>query len=161
VKVAVFSARNYDREFLSAANAARHEIHFFEPHLNETTASLAAGFGAVCVFVNDHVDAAVIAKLASLDIRLIALRCAGYNNVDLTAAKKHRITVVRVPGYSPFAVAEHTLGLMLALNRKLHRAYNRVREGNFALGGLLDSICTAKQPASSAPGKSEPWLPKF
>jgi D-lactate dehydrogenase len=137
VKVAVFSARNYDSEFLSAANAARHEIHFFEPHLNETTASLAAGFGAVCVFVNDHVDPAVIAKLASLDIRLIALRCAGYNNVDLTAAKKHRITVVRVPGYSPFAVAEHTLGLMLALNRKLHRAYNRVREGNFALGGLL------------------------
>jgi D-lactate dehydrogenase len=80
MKVAVFSARNYDREFLTTANAARHEIHFFEPHLNETTASLAARFGAVCVFVNDHVDAAVISKLASLDIRLIALRCAGYNN---------------------------------------------------------------------------------
>ena len=80
MKVAVFSARNYDREFLSTANAARHEIHFFEPHLIETTASLAAGFGAVCVFVNDHVNAAVITKLASLDIRLIALRCAGYNN---------------------------------------------------------------------------------
>jgi D-lactate dehydrogenase len=137
VKVAIFSAKRYDREFLSAANNSRHQLHFFEPHLNETTASLAAGFGAVCVFVNDHVNAAVIAKLASLDIRLIALRCAGYNNVDLTAAKKHRITVVRVPGYSPYAVAEHTLGLMLALNRKLHRAYNRVREGNFALDGLL------------------------
>jgi D-lactate dehydrogenase len=81
MKVAMFSAGNYDREFLSTANAARHEIHFFEPHLNETTASLAAGFGAVCVFVNDYVNAAVIAKLASLDIRLIALRCAGYNNV--------------------------------------------------------------------------------
>lgn len=80
MKVAVFSARNYDREFLTTANAARHEIHFFEPHLNETTASLAARFGAVCVFVNDHVDAAVISKLASLDIRLTALRCAGYNN---------------------------------------------------------------------------------
>ena len=88
MKVAVFSARNYDREFLSTANASRHEIYFFEPHLNETTASLAAGFGAVCVFVNDHVNAAVIAKLASLDIRLIALRCAGYNNIDVTAAKK-------------------------------------------------------------------------
>jgi D-lactate dehydrogenase len=137
MKVAIFSAKRYDREFLSAANNSRHQLHFFEPHLNETTASLAAGFGAVCVFVNDHVNAAVIAKLASLDIRLIALRCAGYNNVDLTAAKKHRITVVRVPGYSPYAVAEHTLGLMLALNRKLHRAYNRVREGNFALDGLL------------------------
>ena len=88
MKIAVFSAKKYDREFLSTANAARHEIHFFEPHLKETTASLAAGFGSVGVFVNDHVDAAVIAKLASLDIRLIALRCAGYNNVDLTAAKK-------------------------------------------------------------------------
>jgi D-lactate dehydrogenase len=137
MKIAVFSAKNYDREFLSAANAAHYEIQFFEPHLNETTASLAAGFSAVCVFVNDRVNAAVIAKLASLGIGLVALRCAGYNNVDLAAAKKHGITVVRVPGYSPYAVAEHTLGLMLALNRKLHRAYNRVREGNFALDGLL------------------------
>ncbi|HEU5246625.1 MAG TPA: 2-hydroxyacid dehydrogenase [Candidatus Udaeobacter sp.] len=137
MKVAVFSAKNYDREFLSATNAKRHEIHFFDAHLNEATASLAAGFSAVCVFVNDRIDAAVIAKLASLGIRLIALRCAGYNNVDLAAAKKHGITVVRVPAYSPYAVAEHTIGLMLALNRKLHRAYNRVREGNFALDGLL------------------------
>jgi D-lactate dehydrogenase len=137
MKVAIFSAKNYDREFLSAANAARHEIHFFEPHLNEETVGLAAGFGAVCVFVNDRVNAAVIARLASLGIRLVALRCAGYNNVDLPAAKKHGITVVRVPGYSPYAVAEHTVGLMLALNRKLHRAYNRVREGNLALDGLL------------------------
>ena len=137
MKIAVFSAKNYDREFLNAANAAHHEIHFFEPHLNEATVSLAAGFGAVCVFVNDRLDAAAIAKLASLEIRLIALRCAGYNNVDLKAAAKHGITVVRVPGYSPYSVAEHTIGLMLALNRKLHRAYNRVREGNFALDGLV------------------------
>jgi len=137
MKVAVFSAKNYDREFLSAANATRHEIHFFEPHLNEETVGLADNFGAVCVFVNDRINAAVIARLASLGIELVALRCAGYNNVDLAAAKKHRITVVRVPEYSPYAVAEHTLGLMLALNRKLHRAYNRVREGNFALDGLL------------------------
>jgi len=137
MKAAVFSAKNYDREFLSAANATRHEIHFFEPHLNEETVGLADDFGAVCVFVNDRVNAAVIARLASLGIELVALRCAGYNNVDLAAAKKHRITVVRVPEYSPYAVAEHTLGLMLALNRKLHRAYNRVREGNFALDGLL------------------------
>lgn len=137
MKVAVFSAKNYDREFLGAANASRHDIEFFEPRLTEATANLAAGFGAVCVFVNDRVDAAAIERLASLGVRLIALRCAGYNNVDLKSAVKHGITVVRVPGYSPYAVAEQTISLMLALNRKLHRAYNRVREGNFALDGLL------------------------
>ena len=135
VKVAIFSAKKYDREFLSAANASRHELRFFEPHLNEETVGLATGFEAVCVFVNDHVDAAVIGTLKSLGVRLIALRCAGYNNVDLAAAKKHGVTVVRVPAYSPHAVAEHTIALMLALNRKLHRAYNRLREGNFALDG--------------------------
>lgn len=137
MKVAVFSAKNYDHEFLNSANTSHHELRFFEPHLNAETAGLAAGFEAVCVFVNDRVDAVVISKLASLGIRLIALRCAGYNNVDLKAATKHGIAVVRVPGYSPYAVAEHTIGLMLALNRKLHRAYNRVREGNLALDGLL------------------------
>lgn len=146
MKVAVFSSKKYDREFLETANASRHELHFFEPALNTATASLAAGFGAVCVFVNDRADAAAIAILASSGIKLIALRCAGYNNVDLKAAAKHGLTVVRVPGYSPYAVAEHTIGLMLALNRKLHRAYNRVREGNFALDGLLGfdvNGCTA------------------
>jgi D-lactate dehydrogenase len=137
MKVAIFSTKNYDREFLSAANASRHQLRFFEPHLNEETAGLAAGFEAVCVFVNDHVNIAVIAQLHSLGVRLIALRCAGYNNVDLAAATKYGIMVVRVPAYSPYAVAEHTIALMLALNRKLYRAYNRVREGNFALDGLL------------------------
>ena len=137
MKVAVFGTRSYDREFLGAANHSRHELHFFEPHLNEQTAGLAAGFNAVCVFVNDQVGAATITALNSLGVRLIALRCAGYNNVDLSAAKKHGITVVRVPGYSPYAVAEHAIGLVLALDRKLHRASNRVREGNFALDGLL------------------------
>jgi D-lactate dehydrogenase len=136
MKTAVFSAKKYDREFLSAANYC-HELHFFEPHLNEETVGLATGFEAVCVFVNDQVNAAVIAKLRSLGVRLIALRCAGYNNVDLSAATKNGVTVVRVPAYSPYAVAEHTIALMLALNRKLHRAYNRVREGNFALDGLI------------------------
>src|SRR5207249_6430207 len=91
----------------------------------------------VCVFVNDQVNGAVIAQLHSLGVRLIALRCAGYNNVDLAAATKRGVTVVRVPAYSPYAVAEHTIALMLALNRKLHRAYNRVREGNFSIDGLL------------------------
>jgi len=137
VNVAIFSTKKYDREFLNAANGSRHQLRFFEPHLNEETAGLATGFDAVCVFVNDQVNAAVIAKLNSLGIQLIALRCAGYNNVDLAAATKHGITVVRVPAYSPYAVAEHTVALMLALNRKVHRAYNRVREGNFALDGLV------------------------
>jgi len=137
VKVAIFSAKKYDREFLNAANLPRHELRFFEPHLNEETVGLATGFEAVCVFVNDQVNAAVIAKLRSLGLRLIALRCAGYNNVDLSAATKHGIAVVRVPAYSPYAVAEHSVALMLALNRKVHRAYNRVREGNFALDGLV------------------------
>jgi D-lactate dehydrogenase len=137
VKVAVFSAKKYDREFLSAANTSRHELTFFEPQLNEETANLVSRFEAVCVFVNDQVNADVIAKLRSLGARLIALRCAGYNNVDLSAAAEHGITVVRVPAYSPYAVAEHSIALMLALNRKVHRAYNRVREGNFALDGLV------------------------
>ena len=137
MKVAVFSTKNYDREFLTEANAGRHGLKFFEPQLNLETASLAADFAAVCVFVNDHLNAAVIERLVAGGSRLLALRCAGYNNVDLKAAVKHGLTVVRVPGYSPYAVAEHTIGLMLALNRKLHRAYNRVREGNFALDGLL------------------------
>ena len=137
MRVAIFSAKKYDREFLSTANASRHHLGFFEAHLNEETVGLATGFDAVCVFVNDHVNSAVIAKLRSLGVRLIALRCAGYNNVDLPAATKHGITVVRVPAYSPYAVAEHAIALMLALNRKVHRAYNRVREGNFALDGLV------------------------
>ncbi|HTH18987.1 MAG TPA: 2-hydroxyacid dehydrogenase, partial [Candidatus Udaeobacter sp.] len=137
MNVAIFSAKKYDREFLNAANSTLHKLRFFEPHLNEETVSLATGFEAVCVFVNDQVTASVIAKLRSLGVRLIALRCAGYNNVDLPAATKHGITVVRVPAYSPYAVAEHAIALMLALNRKVHRAYNRVREGNFALDGLV------------------------
>ena len=137
MKTAVFSTKRYDREFLVAANAGAHELNFFEPHLDQSTAVLAAGFGEICVFVNDCVDAAVLARLASGGARLVALRCAGFNNVDLSAAKHHGIGVVRVPAYSPHAVAEHTIGLILALNRHLHRAYNRVREGNFALDGLL------------------------
>ena len=137
MKVAIFSAKKYDREFLNAANGSLHKLRFFEPRLNEETVGLATGSQAVCLFVNDQVNAAVIAGLHSLGVRLIALRCAGYNNVDFAAATKHDITVVRVPAYSPYAVAEHTIALMLALNRKVHRAYNRVREGNFALDGLV------------------------
>ncbi|MCC5660606.1 2-hydroxyacid dehydrogenase [Nostoc sp. XA010] len=138
MKVAVFSTKVYDRKFLSDANSpAQHELVFFEPRLNRDTAILAAGFGAVCVFVHDQVDAPTLELLASRGTRLVVLRCAGFNNVDLQAAADLGITVVRVPAYSPYGVAEHAVGLILSLNRKIHRAYNRVREGNFSLDGLL------------------------
>ena len=147
MNVAIFSVKTYDREFLNAANASCHELRFFEPHLNEETVGLATGFEAVCVFVNDHVDAAVIARLRSLGVRLIALRCAGYNNVDLSAATRHSISVVRVPGYSPYSVAEHTIALMLALNRKVHRAYNPSAKVISLWTAWSGSTCTAKPSA--------------
>jgi D-lactate dehydrogenase len=137
MKVVVFSTKPYDRSFLGAANGGRHELVFLEPHLSLDTAPLAAGAGAVCLFVHDHVDAAVIDVLAGLGVRGIALRCAGFNNVDLAAAARRGLAVVRVPAYSPHGVAEHAAALLLALNRRIHRAYSRVREGNFALEGLL------------------------
>jgi D-lactate dehydrogenase len=138
MKVAVFSTKAYDRQFLEAANSQhQHELVFFEPRLDRDTAILAAGFPAICVFVHDLADAQTLELLASQGTRLIALRCAGFNNVDLKAAAELGITVVRVPAYSPYAVAEHTVGLILSLNRKIHRAYSRVREGNFSIEGLL------------------------
>lgn len=137
MKVAVFSTKRYDRQFLEEANSGTHELRFFEPHLTEETVSLAHGFDAVCVFVNDTVNGAVLEALAAGGVRLVALRCAGFNNVDIPAATRLGIGVVRVPAYSPHATAEHTVALMLALNRKTHRAFNRVREGNFSLEGLL------------------------
>ena len=138
MRVAVFSPKPYDRTFLDAANGEhRHELVFLEQRLSQQTTILATGFPAICVFVNDCVDAAVLESLYAGGTRLIALRCAGFNNVDLEAAQRLEMTVARVPAYSPYAVAEHTVGLMLTLNRKFHRAYNRVREGNFALEGLL------------------------
>lgn len=138
MKVAVFSTKAYDRRFLSAAaQNGGHELTFFEPRLAEETASLASAYPVVCAFVNDDLGPAVLARLASGGTRLIALRCAGFNQVDLVAAQRHDIRVARVPAYSPYAVAEHTVGLILALNRHLPRAYNRVRDGNFVLDGLL------------------------
>ncbi len=138
MKVAVFSTKAYDRQFLSTANSpTQHDLVFFEPRLNRDTAILAANFPAVCVFVHDQVDAPTLELLASRGTRLVVLRCAGFNNVDLQAAADLGITVVRVPAYSPYGVAEHAVGLILTLNRKIHRAYNRVREGNFSLDGLL------------------------
>jgi D-lactate dehydrogenase len=137
VNVAVFSYKPYERPFLETANAGRHRLTYFQAHLTEETVSLAGDFDAVCVFVNDRLDAPVIQTLAASGTRLIALRCAGYNNVDMQAARQAGLTVVRVPAYSPYSVAEHTVGLILTLNRKIHRAFNRVREGNFELNGLL------------------------
>ncbi|NLE64601.1 MAG: 2-hydroxyacid dehydrogenase [Elusimicrobia bacterium] len=137
MKVAVFSTKSYDREFLSRANVSwGHDLTFFEARLKESTASLAAGFGAVCVFVNDVLDAPVIKKLAALGVRMVSLRCAGFNNVDLCQAYHSGLRVGRVPAYSPHGVAEHAVALMMALNRRLVRASNRVREGNFSLEGL-------------------------
>ena len=138
MKVAFFSSKRYDETFFNETNSRYdHEFAFFESKLNEKTVQMAAGYQAVCVFPNDTLNAEVVSRLSSCGVRLIALRCAGYNNVDLEACREHNITVVRVPAYSPYAVAEHTVALMMALNRKTHKAYNRVREGNFALDGLM------------------------
>jgi D-lactate dehydrogenase len=138
MRVAVFSTKGYDQLFLQKANAGHgHELTFLEARLSPETAPLAEGFPAVCAFVNDRLDAAVVRELARGGTRLIALRSAGFNHVDLPAAADAGLTVARVPAYSPHAVAEHAVALLLGLNRKLHRAYARVREGNFSLEGLL------------------------
>jgi D-lactate dehydrogenase len=138
MKVAVFSAKSYDRQFLEVANLNHgHELLFLEPRLTEMTATLAAGCQAICVFINDKLDASTVKAIADQGVQLIALRSAGFNHVDLKAAAALGLTVVRVPAYSPYAVAEHTVALILALNRKLYRAYNRVRDDNFSLEGLM------------------------
>jgi D-lactate dehydrogenase len=138
MKVAVFSTKSYDRTFLEAANVGgKHDLVFFEPRLNLETSVLAAGFPAVCAFVNDSLDAKTLLSIAEKGVRLLALRSAGFNHVDLAAARDLHLTLLRVPAYSPYAVAEHAVALILSLNRRIHRAYNRVREGNFALDGLL------------------------
>lgn len=136
MRVAVFSTKPYDRRFLEEAGAA-HEFRWIEARLDEQTARLAEGCDAACLFVNDRADAPALAVLASCGVRLLALRSAGFNHVDLAAAAAAGIAVGRVPAYSPEAVAEHAVALILALNRRIHRAYARVREGNFALDGLL------------------------
>lgn len=135
MKIAFFSVHSYDKEYFNRFNTS-HQLLYFEDALTEQTTQLATGCEAVCVFVNDKLNDAVIKQLAQQGIQLIALRCAGYNNVDLAAAQKHHIKVVRVPAYSPHAVAEHAVALIMTLNRKTHKAYNRVREGDFSLRKL-------------------------
>lgn len=138
MKIAMFSAKPWVHlafEPLAASFFA--EITWLEPRLEPATAALAAGHEVVCVFVNDQIDATVLARMKDIGVRLVALRCAGFNNVDLKAASRLGVGVVRVPAYSPYAVAEHAVGMMLCLNRRFHRAWSRVLEGNFALDGLL------------------------
>lgn len=135
MKIAFFSTQSYDREYFNRYNK-HHELVFFEAGLDVHTVALARGCQVVCAFVNDQLNPEVLGALAAQGIRLIALRSAGYNNVDLQAAKNNGITIVRVPDYSPYAVAEHAAALILTLNRKTHKAYNRVREGNFSLERL-------------------------
>jgi len=138
MKVAVFSTKAYDRQFLQPeAQTAGHELAFVEPRLTAQTAVLARGCPAICSFVNDAISAEIVVKLAEGGTKFVALRCAGFNQVDQAACSQHGFRVARVPAYSPYAVAEHTVGMMLALNRKYHKAYNRVREGNFAIDSLL------------------------
>ncbi|MBN1517168.1 2-hydroxyacid dehydrogenase, partial [Candidatus Sumerlaeota bacterium] len=133
MKVAMYGAKPYDKRFFDAVNQRYgHELTYFEANLTRSTAPLAKGNPAVCVFVNDTLDAPALQALADGGTSIIALRCAGFNNVDLNAAAALGMTVARVPSYSPYAVAEHAVALILALNRKIHRAHNRVREGNFA-----------------------------
>ena len=137
IKIAFFDAKTYDREsFDNEAAGLDLEIHYYKDRLSRRTAQLAQGKDAVCIFVNDECDRQVIDLLAEYGIRLIALRCAGFNNVDMAAARG-RIPVVRVPAYSPHAVAEYAVTLMLSLNRKVYRSVYRTREGNFKLKGLM------------------------
>lgn len=138
MKIIFFSTKPYDKLFFDRCNKTLDfEIEYFETHLGPHMINVIGAADAVCVFVNDRVNAEVIKALAEKGIRIIALRCAGFNNVDIEAAKQYGITVCRVPAYSPEAVAEHALALILTLNRKTHKAYNRVREQNFSLNGLL------------------------
>ncbi len=188
MKIAFFNTKRYEKQAFEQANqGANHEFVWIDLPLRAGTAPLAHGCQAACVFVNDQADAPAIAVLATGGVKMIATRSAGFNHIDLAAAKSAGIVVARVPAYSPYAVAEYTLALMLSLNRHVHRAYNRVREGNFALDGLLGfdmhgrtvgliglgkiGVCTARilqgmgcivighDPVTSAPGVTSLALP--
>ena len=138
MKVAVFGTQFYEREYFTKFNTdPRHELVFFTESLHHKTATLATGCDAVCVFVTDFVDERCIKALSKIKIKLIDLRSAGYDNVDIDAANKHNITILRVPAYSPQAVAEHAVALILTLNRKTHKAYKQGRENNFSLQNLM------------------------
>ena len=137
MKTVVFSTYKFERDYLINSNNGKHELKLLEPHLSIDTVDLAAGCEVVSIFVSDDASAPVLEKLNKQGVKFLALRSAGYNHVDITVAKNLNIKIARVPDYSPFAVAEHAVALMLALNRKLIRAHNRVMEQNFTLDGLV------------------------
>jgi D-lactate dehydrogenase len=137
MKVAVFSAKKYDQDGFSQWADPSLQFSYFDSRLNPLNVKLAQGCHAICAFVNDELSADVLQQMSEIGIEMVALRCAGFNNVDLDAAKALGIRIARVPAYSPEAVAEHTVAMMLTLNRKLHKAFNRVRDDNFAIDGLL------------------------
>lgn len=153
-KIAVFDTKPYDEKSFNAENEHYHyDIRYFKGHLHRNSVPLTQGVDVVCVFVNDTVDAEVIRNMKANGVKLLALRCAGYNNVDIKAAQEAGIPVVRVPQYSPYAVAEHAVALMLSLNRKIHRAYWRTRDGNFALHGLMGFDMNGKTAGIIGTGK--------
>ncbi|GAB7261742.1 2-hydroxyacid dehydrogenase [Dickeya ananatis] len=138
MKLAIYSTKQYDRKYLEQVNQQfGYELEFFDFMLSSRTVKMAAGCDAVCIFVNDEAGREVLTELANTGINILALRCAGFNNVDLEAARELGIRVVRVPAYSPEAVAEHAVGMMMSLNRRIHRAYQRTRDANFSLEGLI------------------------
>jgi D-lactate dehydrogenase len=137
MKILCYSAQKYDREYFAKTAMTNVHIDYVDCLLSTQTVKLAISYDAICIFVNDQCDQHVLKELHRLGIKCILLRCAGYNNVDIQAAKELGIFVARVPKYSPNAVAEHAVGLLLCLNRKIHKAYNRVRENNFSLNGLV------------------------
>ena len=150
-KVAFFDTKPYDRTWFDALGK-NYEITYFEEKLNHHTAKFTDGFDAVCAFVNDRVNALAIERLYNNGVQLIAMRCAGYSNVDVKAAFQ-KLHIVRVPAYSPHAVAEHTMGLLLTLNRRLHKAYNRTREFNFSIVGLTGTDLYGKTVGVIGTGK--------
>ncbi len=153
--IAVYDTKPYDRKYLTRATGVGElDWHFHEFRLEPETALVANGTLAVCVFVNDVVNREVLERLAGSGVRLAALRCAGFNNVDLEAAKELKVAVTRVPSYSPHAVAEHTIALILTLNRKIHHAFNRVREFNFSLSGLVGFDLCGKTAGIVGTGKT-------
>lgn len=153
MKVAVFDTHKFDRAALEIANDHRHELRFLEVRLTETTALLAQGCEAVCCFANDQANAPALKILKEVGVQLVALRSAGYNHVDLKAAADLNLTVVRVPEYSPYAVAEFAVGLLLTLNRKIHKAHARVHEMNFSLDGLVGFDLHGKKAGVLGTGK--------
>ncbi|MFN8769316.1 MAG: 2-hydroxyacid dehydrogenase [Neisseriaceae bacterium] len=137
MKIAIFSTHKFDKKYFNLHNIYNLEFTFIENTINQDSLKLAQKHDAICVFANDKVDQTIIAILSDMNIKLIALRSAGFDNIDLLSAKQYNIPVVRVPAYSPYSVAEHAVAMILTLNRKTHKAYNQVKERNFTLDNLL------------------------